>query len=155
MRLLLSLALFVIILPAPASAECVSFAWPVVGEVTGEFAPSGRYSGHWGMDIDAPAATPVQAAAGGVVSFSGEVVGNQTITVSHGGGLKTSYSYLSERVVTEGMVVGSGATLGSSGIAHETEALHFSVRVFSTYRDPQPFFGCMKLIPADGLRLVG
>ncbi len=155
MRLLLFLVLLLVITPAPASAECIALRWPVVGEVTGEFAPSGRYSGHWGLDIGALPGTPVRAAAGGVVSFSGEVVGNQTITVSHGGGLKTSYSYLSERAVTNGSAVIAGATLGSSGIAHETAALHFSVRVLSTYRDAKLFFECMELIPANGLRLVG
>jgi murein DD-endopeptidase MepM/ murein hydrolase activator NlpD len=143
-----------LVLTIPAQAGCVGFEKPVDGPVVTSFAPTGRYSGHWGIDIATVEGSDVRSAEPGVVTFSGSVAGNESITIDHGGGLKTSYSYLSERLVVKGTRVGSGAIVGTTGLGHELEALHFSVRIDGMYRNPEHFLGCLELVPADGLRLV-
>ena len=155
-RLLALSAVAVTLLMAPSGdvARCAGLARPVEGDVVKEFAPTGRYSGHWGVDFAAAAGTAVWAAGSGTVSFAGSVVGNQTLTVDHGGGLKTSYSYLSRVAVRRGDQVTESSLLGSSGLGHGSPALHFSVRVDGVYVDPRPVLGCRNIEPSVALRLV-
>jgi len=141
--------------PTGAAIEpCVGLARPVDGSVERGFAPTGRYSGHWGIDLGVPAGTDIQAAGPGAVSFAGTVAGNVTVTVDHGGGLRTSYSYLSAVAVERGDRVVESTILGTSGSSHGSPALHFSVRVGTTYVDPLQIVGCRITRPWRGLRLV-
>ena len=130
---------------APASEICAGLAGPVDGPVVAGFAPIGRWAGHWGADFGVVPGTEVRAAGYGAVSFNGIVAGNRTITVDHGGGLKTSYSYL-EAVTWSGGSVSTGEVIARSGLAHGTEALHFSVRIDGNYVDPMSALGC---VPVD------
>ena len=130
---------------APAPEICVGLAAPVDGPVVAGFAPIGRWAGHWGVDFGADPGTPVRAAGAGVVSFDGTVAGNRTVTIDHGGGLKTSYSYLETASAGPGRVM-AGSVIARSGRAHGSEALHFSVRVDGVYIDPMSVLGC---IPVD------
>jgi len=57
----------------------------------------------------------VVAVAAGIVTFAGSVAGRLSVTVHHGGGVRTSYSYLSAASVTLGEVVTAGTVLGSPG----------------------------------------
>lgn len=127
---------------------------PVDGAVIQSYAPIGSYDGHWGIDLTAPAGSEVVASDGGVVSFAGVVVGNRTVTVDHGGGVKSSYSYLSDLVVAAGTPVGRGELIGFSGVAHGTEAVHFSIRINGTYVDPLLLFECRRSRTSAALRLV-
>lgn len=126
---------------------------PGDGPVVRGFAPEGLYGGHWGIDIAVPVGTPVMAAAGGIVSFSGAVAGRASVTIEHGGSVRTSYSYLSHRSVTHGQRVGAGEIIGLSGIDHEVEAIHFSLRLGDLYLDPGQA-GCGYLHPRPGVRLA-
>lgn len=135
-------------------AACAGLALPVDGAQVRGFAPTGRYSGHWGVDWSVPADTPVRAAGPGTVSFTGVVAANQTVTVDHGGGLRTSYSYLADVLVKRGQRVEGSTTLGTSGVAHGFEGLHFSVRIGGTYVDPLSIIGCRLSNPSKALRLV-
>lgn len=155
MRVFVATIVVSLLLSSPASAACIGFGMPVDGPIIASFAPTGRYSGHWGVDIATEVGSDVGASEPGVVTFSGSVAGNQTISIDHGGGVKTSYSYLSERLVSRGTRVSTNTVIGRSGVAHDVEALHFSVRVDGVYRNPVEFVGCLDLVPADGLRLVG
>ena len=125
---------------------------PVDGPVVRPFAPEGQYGGHWGIDLAVPEGTPVRSIAPGVVTFSGEVAGRPSVTVAHGGGLRSSYSYLSTRSVTVGQAVAAGTVLGTSGIDHGTPALHLSLRLGDRYLDPAR--ACGALTPSVGLRLA-
>ena len=149
---LVAVALFVA--PSDAIEHCVGLARPVDGSVERGFAPTGRYSGHWGVDFAVPAGTAVRAAGPGTVSFAGVVAGNLTLTVDHGGGLRTSYSYLSSLMVRRGDRVAESTTLATSGPGHGSPALHFSVRIGPTYADPLTIIGCRPASPSKGLRLV-
>jgi len=149
--LLLSLTLF---LPAPAGSSCIGLGTPVDGDIVQPFAPIGRYAGHWGIDLATPAGSPATAAGSGFVTFSGLVAGNSTVSIDHGGGLKTSYSFLAGRQLARGAWVPSGARVGTTGEHDEVDALHFSVRIDGVYVDPGAFLGCQAAPPGPGLRLV-
>ena len=131
---------------------------PVEGSIVAPFAPAGSYAGHWGVDISAQASSIVGAASPGVVSFSGLVAGNNTISVDHGGGLKTSYSFLAARRKGSGARVSTGSPVGVTGLAHdgsaETAALHFSVRIHGAYVDPESVLGCVEYDVSEALRLL-
>lgn len=123
-----------------------TWTWPVTGPVIRDFdPPEGPYgSGHRGIDIAAGLGTPVRAASAGVVSFAGKVGGELFVTIDHGGGLRSTYSWLSAIAVRTGEVVPRGATIGASGRGHpEATAphLHFGVRRDGTYVDPLAFLG--------------
>jgi murein DD-endopeptidase MepM/ murein hydrolase activator NlpD len=129
------------------------FGLPADGPVVRDFAPVGSYGGHWGVDVSVSAGSPVRAAADGIVTFSGQVAGRSTVTVSLGGLVRTSYSYLSDRSVAEGQRVGRGGIVGLSGWDHGLEAIHFSLRVGDRYLDPLQA-GCGVLSPGHGVRLA-
>ena len=134
-------------------AGCGTLRPPVTGERIRGFAPVGRYGGHWGLDFGVPEGTFVRAAGTGTVTFAGSVAGMKSVTVDHGGGLKTSYSYLSEVMALAGDWVLTGEIVGSSGDHHGVAALHFSVRVNDEYRDPTKWLACPGP-PADALWLA-
>jgi len=140
--------------PGEAVELCVGLARPVEGPVERGFAPTGRYAGHWGIDWVVPAGTEVRAAGPGTVTFAGTVAGNRTLTLDHGGGLRTSYSYLSTATVERGDYVDESIILGTSGNGHGSPALHFSVRVGARYVDPLAIVGCRVTTPSRALRLV-
>jgi len=152
-------ALLLILALSPLTANgavCVGLSAPVAGPVVTGFAPTGTYAGHWGIDYDAEPGQVVRAAAAGWVSFSGIVAGNRTVTVDHGGELKTSYSYLAEVWVRRGAAVSTGSVVGTSGTLHgqETPGLHFSTRIDGAYVDPSKLLGCPAFSIPAALHLV-
>lgn len=135
-------------LPPP----CAGFRAPVDAAVTRPFAPIGRYAGHWGIDFAVAKGSAVRAADDGFVTFAGVVVGNRSVTVDHGG-IKTSYSYLSEILTRTGAGVTRGSVIALSGWHGAQPALHFSARVRGTYVDPELFLACLSA-PGPGLWLA-
>ena len=73
-------------------------------------------SPHSGLDLSAPAGTPVRAPQRGRVAFAGELffAGN-TVILDHGLGLFTLYGHLESISVSVGDVVEPGANLGRVG----------------------------------------
>ncbi len=135
-------------------ADCGGLTSPVTGRPSSVFAPTGRFSGHWGVDWVVPVGTTVRAAGPGRVSFAGQVAGNLTVTITHRGHLRTSYSYLSAVFVRTGDLLASGDPIGASGIAHGRPALHFSTRIGRGYVNPLRLLGCGIGPPAGAVRLV-
>jgi murein DD-endopeptidase MepM/ murein hydrolase activator NlpD len=123
------------------------------GAVERTFAPVGMYEGHWGVDYAMDVGSNVIVIADGVVTFAGPVAGVDSVTVDHGGGLRTSYSYLEAVVVRRGERVHRGDVLGTSGQDHGIAALHLSARVNGIYVDPSVMFTCaggtLRLSPLD------
>ncbi len=144
--------------PVPESAapgtSCVGLDPPVEGRITAGFEPGPGYEGHWGVDYPLGPDGAVRAAADGEVSFSGWVVGNLAVTLDHGGGLKTSYSYLDSSLVKRGQSVNRGMVIGRADGDSPHDGLHFSVRIHGTYIDPETVVGCLPVAPTAGLRLV-
>jgi murein DD-endopeptidase MepM/ murein hydrolase activator NlpD len=127
----------------PARAVVGSLAWPVRGPVIRSYeAPFSQYSsGHRGIDIAVAYGSPVRAASDGSVYFAGSVAGSLYVTLDHGGGLRTTYSWLSEVVVKKGDTVAVGDIIGYSGWGHpgvDPPHLHFGVKQDGEYVDPLP-----------------
>jgi hypothetical protein len=139
---------------APVVAAGPEWTPPVPGAVVRPFQePLAVYAaGHRGVDFAAPAGSAVRAANSGVVSFAGNVAGSLHVVVAHGGGIRTSYSFLQRVDVRVGDRVERGQVVGAAGGAgdgHGAGVLHFGVRVGDRYVDPMLLFE-----PADLTQLV-
>jgi murein DD-endopeptidase MepM/ murein hydrolase activator NlpD len=140
-------------MPVPARAAG-DWTWPVVGPVIRGFDPpdSPYGSGHRGIDIAAAVGTPVLAAEAGVVTFAGPVGGRLFVTIDHGAGLRSTYSFLSALAVRRGAVVSMGDVIARSGTGHAGEPvphLHFGVKLGEAYVDPLEYLG-----PVDVWRFI-
>lgn len=153
MRLVAAVALsFAFALPAgaasdqPSAREGATHAVPLYGDLLHIYdAPEDPYApGHRGLDVSAPLDTPVRASAPGIVSFSGSVAGNRSVTVDHGNGLLTSYSYLGVLSVTKGTPVEQGEIVGTVGAGHAGSSMpphvHLSARRDGFYFDPMELY---------------
>jgi len=115
--------------------------WPVDGPVVSAFGPRwGR--AHEGIDIAAPAGTPIRAAdAGSVVllqSESGSGGYGNFVCLDHGGGLQTCYAHLSSFATSSGAGVSQGGVIGYVGCTGHCygDHLHFEVRIGGAPTDP-------------------
>ncbi|MBI5543299.1 MAG: peptidoglycan DD-metalloendopeptidase family protein [Deltaproteobacteria bacterium] len=113
-------------------------SWPMSGVLYARFGPRGE-SRHDGIDLAAPAGTPVHSAADGQVLFAGEQKGyGQGVLVEHAGGLITLYAHNREVLVKDGERVKAGQPIARVGEPSKTSGphLHFEVRVDGAPRDP-------------------
>lgn len=115
-----------------------TFAYPARGSITSGFGWRwGRR--HNGIDIGVPEGTPVKAADGGTVKFSGRMgnYGNLVI-IDHGGGFETYYGHNSKNLVSKGEKVFKGQTIAMSGSTGRVTGphLHFEVRKFGVPTNP-------------------
>jgi len=108
---------------------------------------NGHSEFHTGVDLVAPIGTPVVAAAGGVVSFSGAMpeYGN-VVDVDHDNGLTSRYAHLSKRLVKVGDVVMKGQPIALVGNTGRTTGphLHFEVREKGIPLNPNKFLALGK-----------
>lgn len=121
--------------------DSIQFAWPVEGIFFSKFgARRGRH--HDGIDISAPAGTPIVAAADGEVVFSGRGKGyGNIIFLSHSDEYITVYAHNRANLVESGDQVKQGeviAKLGRTGRATGNH-LHFEVRHNKVIKDPLSF----------------
>lgn len=98
---------------------------------------------HEGIDISAPANTPILATAGGIiVDVDANVPGyGKMVTIDHGYGVVTRYAHCSRILVRVGQRVRRGdevALVGSTGIATAPH-LHYEVLVSGRQVDPKQF----------------
>ena len=120
--------------------------WPVSGPVVRGFDPpaSPFGSGHRGIDIAASEGTIAVAPAGGIVAFAGPIGGNLFLTLDHGGGLTSTFSWVSQLLVRRGDIVQPGQPVALTGWAHPGSGLatlHFGVRLDGVYQDPLAYLG--------------
>jgi murein DD-endopeptidase MepM/ murein hydrolase activator NlpD len=118
-----------------------TWSWPVTGPVIRGFDPPDTPfgAGHRGIDIAVAAGTPILAPEAGTVSFAGRVGGELFVTIVHGGGLSSTYSWISAASVRKGDVVSRGQTIGATGTGHPGAGvphLHFGVKLDGEYVDP-------------------
>ena len=137
--------LFAFASPVPARASG-DWTWPVLGPVIRGFDPpdSPFGSGHRGIDIAAAVGTSVRAAAGGTITFAGPAGGRLFVTVDHGAGLESTYSFLDSIAVRRGDVVSQGQVIARSGAGHASGTiphLHFGVKLADAYVDPLEYLG--------------
>ena len=136
-----------------------TMTWPtrITMRVNSIYAPGGRSDSSWagtahkGVDIYAPAGTPIYAAADGVVVYvnsSGYGGGwGLYVVISHGNGIYTRYAHASS--IASGISVGSTVDTdtvimysGATGMANGAH-LHFEVCSGSIYNqiNPCPYLG--------------
>jgi hypothetical protein len=71
---------------------------------------------HQGVDLAAPAGTPIVAAAEGIVRFAGAHGGyGNFVQVQHNGGMGSGYGHMATIAVTPGQMVRQGDLLGTVG----------------------------------------
>jgi murein DD-endopeptidase MepM/ murein hydrolase activator NlpD len=115
------------------------FAWPVAAGVVSS--PFGMRNGvmHNGVDIVAPAGTPVYAADDGTAIFVGHLRGyGNAVILQHSQGYVTVYGHNRRNLVRDGVRVARGeavAELGSTGRASGPN-LHFEVRYRGQPQNP-------------------
>jgi murein DD-endopeptidase MepM/ murein hydrolase activator NlpD len=97
---------------------------------------------HEGLDFPVDVGTPIFAAAGGVVIYSGihPQYGN-LIEIDHGNDFTTRYAHCSRLLVKEGEVVQRGAKVAESGATGRATGphLHFEVRYRGVSQNPIRF----------------
>lgn len=140
--------------PKSEKKSASSFTVPLKGEIVKGFSNEvpiysqtlDQYIIHTGIDIQAPADTPVLAAGDGTITkvYNDDKLGI-TIEISHGNGIVTKYSNLSTtKMVEEGDVVKKGQAIsgvGSSALFESLDSphLHFEVLKDGVAIDPSEY----------------
>lgn len=119
--------------------EDLSFAWPLQARISSAF--GGRRGGrHEGVDLAAPAGTPVRAAEAGRVVYSGNGLGDygNVVILKHVGSFATVYAHHRRNRVREGQLVEKGALIGEVGDTGNATRphLHFEIRRGDEPLDP-------------------
>jgi len=98
---------------------------------------------HMGIDVAAPAGTPVFAMGSSVVKKADEEKGwGKMIVLDHGDGYATFYSHLDEINVEAGVKVSRGEVIGKVGNTGQSTGphLHFEVRQNGKHLNPADFY---------------
>ncbi len=126
----------------PVAAFRGSLPWPLAGKLK---VPFGRrkdpkfdtYTLHNGIEIDAPAETPVQAVHEASVVYAERFRGyGLMVVLDHGHKHHTLYAHLAEIVVEGGQRVEAGQVIGTTGAGVEGNGLYFEVRFQGKPEDP-------------------
>jgi murein DD-endopeptidase MepM/ murein hydrolase activator NlpD len=125
--------------PAPKAAS-TDFRWPARGRVITGFSGKG---GNEGINIAVPEGTPVKAAEGGTVAYSGnELKGyGNLVLIRHDNGYVSAYAHNGDISVKRGEKVSRGQVIAKSGQSGNVSSpqLHFELRKGSSPVDPMPY----------------
>ena len=157
MRRLLLVIGFLALLTTPARADArPGFGWPLAGTpivARGFDPPTTTYStGHRGVDLLAVLGQQVRAAGAGRVTYAGLLAGRGVVTVTHAGGLRTTYEPVHPSVRV-GALVAFGAPIATLTSGHAschpgTHCLHWGLLRGQVYLDP------VSLVQPTALRLL-
>lgn len=121
-----------------------SFRWPASGRITSYFGYRntgirGASTNHQGIDIACSYGSPIYAADGGTVEYTGyKGAMGYTVIINHGNGYKTYYEHCSSFTCSAGQHVYKGqqiARVGSSGVASGAHC-HFGIQKNGVYVNP-------------------
>lgn len=102
-----------------------------------------RNSFHKGIDISAPAGTPVYAAESGIIADAGYKTSGygNLIVIKHGNDLATYYGHLSKIVALKGSRVRKGELIGHVGSTGKSTGphLHFEIRKGDQALNPEDY----------------
>ncbi len=141
--------------PVRGRAVAPRFRWPVDGtpRIVRRFDPPPEpwLAGHRGVDLAAAPGATVRAASDGRVLFAGPVGGRGVVSVTHTGGLRTTYEPVTPAVAA-GDLVSAGDILGTLDVGHggcPAACLHWGLRRGDVYLDPLLLLGLgrMRLKP--------
>lgn len=159
-----------------AHAETLHLKPPVPGRTLTVFDGSAtRYSaGHRGVDLAASPGEMLHASAAGTVFFAGMVAGRPSVSVDHGGGVRTTYTPAAALVakgqrVAEGQVI---ATVGvddhcrsaclhwglTDGLDHFDPLAHLTapeIRLLPLGSTPAPQADLVSILPSGGMPVAG
>jgi murein DD-endopeptidase MepM/ murein hydrolase activator NlpD len=141
--------------PLPERLWKGPFSMPAGGFSQRNFGARRVYNGqtrsrHAGLDISAPAGTPVAAPASGVVVLAGDFYfSGGSVVLDHGGGLLTMYFHLSRIDVKEGDRVAPGERIGAVGATGRVTGphLHWAARLGAARVDPSALLS-LEILPA-------
>ena len=130
--------------PAP---ETLHLPQPVPGPRSSSFGMRRIFNGesrnpHSGMDIAAPAGTPVLTPiAGTVVDIGAYFFNGNTVFVDHGRGVVSMYCHLSAVDVTPGQHLAAGTRIGAVGMTGRATGphLHWGLSLNHAWVDPELF----------------
>jgi murein DD-endopeptidase MepM/ murein hydrolase activator NlpD len=120
--------------------------WPAQGPVSGVYGSQRILNGeprtpHYGLDIAAPAGSPVVAPAAGEVVLAEKDIyfTGGTIIIDHGMGINSAYSHLQSLTVKVGQRVRQGEKIGTVGATGRATGPHLDWRInwFDVRLDPQ------------------
>jgi len=121
------------------------FIWPLRGRISGRFGYQRVYNGqpgsaHSGLDIAAPAGTPVRAPAAGLVTLAEPdlYLTGGTLLIDHGHGISSNFLHLSRLDVDVGERVEQGRIIGAVGATGRASGphLHWGMNWFEVRIDP-------------------
>jgi murein DD-endopeptidase MepM/ murein hydrolase activator NlpD len=129
------------------TAYSPAFVHPLDGIVSSSFGLRASPLGggehfHRGVDIAAPAGSPIRAVAAGRVIFSGWTAGyGNLVAIAHQDGVVTRYAHNSVNLVSVGEQVVAGQEIALVGTSGRTTGphLHFEILKDGHAIDPQPF----------------
>nr|WP_326166203.1 peptidoglycan DD-metalloendopeptidase family protein [uncultured Oscillibacter sp.] len=121
-----------------------TFRWPTTGRISSRFggrkSPGGIGStNHKGIDIAVPYGTPIYAADGGTVTYSGWMSGyGYLVQIDHGNGYVTRYGHNSSLTVSVGAKVYKGQQIARAGSTGNSTGnhCHFEIRYNGVARNP-------------------
>ena len=111
------------------------FDWPLAGIITGVYGSQRILNGksrqpHFGIDIAAPAGTPVMTSASGhVVLAENLYFSGWTIIISHGDYISSTYSHLQTISVQKGENINRGEKIGTVGSTGRSTGPHLDWRI--------------------------
>ncbi len=99
--------------------------------------PDGPYgAGNRGLEYVTELGQSVRAIGAGEVTFAGSVAGERHVSIAHGKGLVSSYSYLDSIAVRRGQPIAAGSLVGTTSARFQ-----LGVRRDGVYIDPAPLLG--------------
>nr|WP_317359835.1 M23 family metallopeptidase [uncultured Tyzzerella sp.] len=129
-------------LNTPPKKAIGNFIYPVRGRLTSGYGARWGTT-HKGLDLAAPAGTPIKASDGGTVVYSGWNSGGygNMVKIDHGNGYQTIYAHNSRNAVSVGQKVAQGeviAYVGSTGNSTGNH-VHFEVIQNGSSKNPLNF----------------
>jgi murein DD-endopeptidase MepM/ murein hydrolase activator NlpD len=122
------------------------FAWPAIGPISGVYGSQRILNGeprrpHFGVDVAAPAGTPIKAPAGGIVSLADSDLffTGGTAMIDHGQGLGSIFAHMQSLSVKEGDRLSPGQPIGELGATGRATGphMHWGIYLLRTPLDPQ------------------